>query len=244
MIKIESLKKTYYTGTVAVEALQGVSFHIKPGEFVAIMGPSGSGKSTVMNLLGLLDRPTSGTYILDNVEVSKLNENELAGTRNRKIGFVFQTFNLLPRLTALKNTELPMLYAGIKPAERREKALMALKKVGLTERMHHRPNEMSGGQNQRVAIARALVNNPSVLLADEPTGALDTRTGVEIMEIFQGLHREGATIVLVTHEPDIAKFAQRILRFRDGRLVSDEEVKNPLNASLALASFPKEVNDI
>lgn len=244
MIKIQELKKTYYTGAVAVEALGGISLHVKRGEFVAVMGPSGSGKSTFMNLLGLLDRPTFGAYVLDNVEVSSLNENELAKVRNQKIGFVFQTFNLLPKLSALKNVELPMLYAGVKPGERREKAITALKRVGLEERMHHRPNELSGGQNQRVAIARALVNNPSIILADEPTGALDTRTGVEIMEIFQGLHGEGVTIVLVTHEPEIARFSQRILRFRDGALVGDESVGNPTNASEVLTSLAKEVREL
>lgn len=231
MIEVTNLKKVYNTGAVAVEALKGITLAIKSGEFVAIMGPSGSGKSTLMNLLGLLDTPTDGSYRLDNCEVAGLGRNELAVLRNKKLGFVFQAFNLIPSLTALKNVELPMLYAGIKPAERRQKALAALERVGLAERCHHRPNELSGGQNQRVAIARAIVNNPAVLMADEPTGALDTHTGEEIMAIFQELHREGSTIVLVTHEPDIAQHAERILRFRDGLLTSDEVVANRVIAS-------------
>lgn len=230
MIKIHDFKKTYFTGRVSVEALRGVSFHVKPGDFTAIMGPSGSGKSTLMNLLGLLDRPTAGSYLLNDIETGTMNEKELARIRNQKIGFVFQTFNLLSRLTALKNVELPLIYGGISPGERRKRAMLALERVGLADRMHHFPNELSGGQNQRVAIARALVNRPAVILADEPTGALDTRTGEEIMEIFQELHREGATIVLVTHEGEIARHAQRILRFRDGLLVSDEGVEHPIDA--------------
>jgi len=233
MIRIIDGKKTYHTGAVSVEALRGISLHIKPNEFVAIMGPSGSGKSTLMNLLGLLDRFSGGSYLLDGMEVSGLGENELARMRNQKIGFVFQNFNLLPRLTALKNVELPLIYSGLKASERRERAVYALKQVGLENRMHHFPNELSGGQNQRVAIARALVNNPSIILADEPTGALDTRTGSEIMGIFQLLHREGATIVLVTHEHEIARHSGRILHFRDGLLVGNEPVGNPLDASLS-----------
>lgn len=235
MIKIQDLKKTYFTGRLSVEALRGITFHIRPGEFAAIMGPSGSGKSTLMNLLGLLDRPTAGSYILNGMETAGMNEKELARERNRKIGFVFQTFNLLSRLTAQKNVELPLIYGGISPGERRKRASLALERVGLADRTHHFPNELSGGQNQRVAIARALVNRPSVILADEPTGALDTRTGEEIMAIFQELHREGATIVLVTHEADIAKHAQRILRFRDGLLVSDDLVGNPVDARSVLS---------
>ncbi|SHK47551.1 ABC transporter ATP-binding protein [Desulforamulus aeronauticus] len=226
MIKVSNLRKVYSTGSVAVEALKGVTLTMHKGEFVAVMGPSGSGKSTFMNLLGLLDTPTSGNYWLEEREVSSLNKNELASLRNQKLGFVFQAFNLIPALTALKNVELPMLYAGVKPQERRQRALLALEKVGLGERLQHRPNELSGGQNQRVAIARAIVNRPSVIMADEPTGALDTKTGEEIMEIFEELHREGTTIVLVTHEPDIAKHAKRILRFKDGLLIRDEEVTN------------------
>ncbi len=226
MIKVSNLRKVYSTGTVAVEALKGVTLTMHRGEFVAVMGPSGSGKSTFMNLLGLLDTPTSGNYWLEEREVSSLNKNELASLRNQKLGFVFQAFNLIPALTALKNVELPMLYAGVKPQERRQRAMLALEKVGLGERLQHRPNELSGGQNQRVAIARAIVNRPSVIMADEPTGALDTKTGEEIMGIFEELHREGTTIVLVTHEPDIAKHAKRILRFKDGLLIRDEEVTN------------------
>ena len=226
MIKVSNLRKVYSTGTVAVEALKGVTLTMHRGEFVAVMGPSGSGKSTFMNLLGLLDTPTSGNYWLEEREVSSLNKNELASLRNQKLGFVFQAFNLIPALTALKNVELPMLYAGVKPQERRQRAMLALEKVGLGERLQHRPNELSGGQNQRVAIARAIVNRPSVIMADEPTGALETKTGEEIMGIFEELHREGTTIVLVTHEPDIAKHAKRILRFKDGLLIRDEEVTN------------------
>lgn len=224
MIKITNLTKVYNTGVVAVEALKGITLTIARGEFVAIMGPSGSGKSTLMNILGLLDTPTAGSYLLDGQEVSGLTPDELAALRNKKLGFVFQAFNLIANLSALKNVELPMLYAGIKPAERRQRAMAALERVGLKERSHHRPNELSGGQNQRVAIARAIVNKPSVIMADEPTGALDTNTSKEIMAIFQELHREGATIVLVTHEEEIARYAQRILRFRDGLLIGDERV--------------------
>ncbi|ATW23449.1 ABC transporter ATP-binding protein [Candidatus Formimonas warabiya] len=240
MIKIHDLRKTYFTGRVSVEALRGISFHVKSGEFAAIMGPSGSGKSTLMNLLGLLDRPTGGSYLLDNVETAGMNEKELAKVRNRKIGFVFQTFNLLPRLTAQKNVELPLIYGGVSSGNRAKKAALALERVGLSDRKHHYPNELSGGQNQRVAIARALVNHPAVILADEPTGALDTRTGEEIMAIFQELHREGATIVLVTHEADIARHAQRILRFRDGLLVHDEAVENPVQARTGTSDQPAE----
>ena len=231
MIKVNNLTKTYSTGAVSVDALKGISLAIGKGEFVAVMGPSGSGKSTLMNLLGLLDTATAGTYYLEGEEVSTLDKNQLAGLRNRKLGFVFQAFNLIPSLTALKNVELPMLYAGVKPSERRERAIGALQRVGLENRLQHRPNELSGGQNQRVAIARALVNSPAVLMADEPTGALDTRTGEEIMSIFQELHREGSTIVLVTHEPDIARYAQRILRFKDGQLIGDEPVENRMETS-------------
>lgn len=237
MIKVKDLEKTYYAGTIAVQALRGVSFEVNPGEFVAIMGASGSGKSTLMNLLGLLDTPTGGTYILDNTEVSALDESEYACVRNKKIGFVFQTFNLLPRLSAQKNVELPMLYAGIKPAERKERAVAALERLGLGERLHHLPSELSGGQNQRVAIARSLVNNPAILLADEPTGALDSRTSLEIMQIFQELNQTGVAIIMVTHEEDIAKHANRILRISDGNLIGNEIVEEPLIASQALCSL-------
>lgn len=231
MIKVSNLKKIYNTGAMAVEALKGITLSVEQGEFVAVMGPSGSGKSTFMNLLGLLDTATEGGYQLEGKEVSALDKNELAVIRNQKIGFVFQAFNLIPSLTALKNVELPMLYGGVNPEVRRKRAISALSRVGLGDRFHHRPNELSGGQNQRVAIARALVNNPAVIMADEPTGALDTRTGEEIMAIFQELHQEGATIILVTHEPDIAQHAQRILRFRDGLLQKDEMVVNRIISS-------------
>lgn len=234
MIKVNNLRKVYNTGSIAVEALKGVSLTIGKGEFVAVMGPSGSGKSTFMNLLGLLDSPTEGTYWLEERQVSSLDKNELAILRNQKLGFVFQAFNLIPSFTALKNVELPMLYAGIKPEERRQRAILALERVGLAERLQHRPSELSGGQNQRVAIARAIVNCPAVIMADEPTGALDTKTGDEIMGIFEELHREGTTIVLVTHEMDIARHAKRILRFKDGLLISDKEVTSPI-------AFAKEV---
>lgn len=241
MIRVKDLEKTYYTGTIAVQALRGVSFEVNQGEFVAIMGASGSGKSTLMNLLGLLDTPTGGTYILDDTEVSALDEREYARVRNQKIGFVFQTFNLLPKLSAQKNVELPMLYAGVKPAERKERAAAALECLGLDERSHHLPSELSGGQNQRVAIARALVNDPAILLADEPTGALDSRTSLEIMQIFQELNRTGVAIIMVTHEEHIARHANRILRISDGLLIGDEIVEEPNSASQALCSLESEV---
>lgn len=209
-------------GTEIIHALREVSLEIARGEYVAIMGPSGSGKSTLMNLLGCLDAPTSGRYFLNGTDVSEMDDNELAAVRNREIGFVFQTFNLLPRSTALRNVELPLIYAGINPEERRELAESALAHVGLTDRANHKPTEMSGGQRQRVAIARALVNKPSLLLADEPTGNLDSKTGAEIMALFDDLERKGNTILLVTHEEDIALHAKRILRIRDGRIASDE----------------------
>lgn len=230
MIKITNLSKTYSTGAFTVPALKGVSLEIAKGEFVAVTGASGSGKSTLMNLLGLLDRPSEGSYILDGTDVSNLNDNEYASLRNRKIGFVFQAFNLLPRLTALKNVELSMLYAGVKLEERRKRAIEGLTLLGLEERLHHYPNELSGGQNQRVAIARALANHPAIILADEPTGALDSQTGVEIMSIFQELNRQGTTIVLVTHEFNIAQHSRRILRMADGVLVADEQIIHPLDA--------------
>ncbi|HEX3014798.1 MAG TPA: ABC transporter ATP-binding protein [Desulfobacteria bacterium] len=224
MISLRDVSKTYTTGKISVAALKETSLDIFPGEFVAIMGPSGSGKSTLMNILGCLDKPSEGSFVLNGQEVSRMDNLQLARIRNRQIGFVFQTFNLLPRLTVLRNVELPMLYAGIPLAKRRQRALAALEKVGLAERVMHKPNEISGGQKQRAAIARALVNEPALILADEPTGNLDTHSGEEIMEIFQGLNQEGVTIVLVTHEPDIAEYAQRLVTFRDGVLVSDSPV--------------------
>ena len=230
IIKMEGIGKIYDTGKVQVEALKDVDLSIDKGEFVAVMGPSGSGKSTLMNILGCLDRATGGYYELDGVSISELDDAELANIRNRKIGFVFQSFNLLPKMNALQNVELPMVYAGAGKKERREKALEALDKVGLLDRIDHKPNELSGGQKQRVAIARALVNDPAIILADEPTGNLDTVSGEDIKAINQELNREGVTIVLVTHEHDIARHTKRIVRFRDGFLISDEKVENPIDA--------------
>lgn len=224
MIRIENAVKVYKTGDINLTALKGVNLHIAPGEFAAIMGPSGCGKSTMMNLLGCLDRMTSGRYILNNKDISKLTERELAGIRNTEIGFVFQSFNLLPRMTILENVELPMVYAGMSLRDRREKALEALSKVDLSDRIRHRPNEISGGQKQRVAIARAIVNKPSIILADEPTGNLDTKVTEEIMRIIQQLNNEGATILMVTHEADVAKYAKRIVRMKDGNITDDYPV--------------------
>lgn len=238
LIEIEKLTRTYLLGEVEVHALRGVSIEVSKGEFVAIMGASGSGKSTFMNILGCLDKPTKGNYILDNIEVGKLTRDELALIRNKKIGFVFQGFNLLSRTTALENVELPLFYSTVSNKERKEKSVEALKKVGLEERIYHYPNQLSGGQQQRVAIARALVNNPSIVLADEPTGNLDSRTSVEVMEIFQKLNDQGITIILVTHEPDIASFAKRHIVFRDGRIKSDKINVNPRNASEVIKTIP------
>ncbi len=221
MIETVDLWKTYVMGTEEIHALRGVSLQIDRGEYVAIMGPSGSGKSTLMNLIGCLDTPTKGSYLLNGKQVSQMNDNELARIRNEEIGFVFQTFNLLPRATALHNVELPLVYAGVSAKEREVRAKAALEKVELTQRMTHRPNELSGGQRQRVAIARALVNNPSILLADEPTGNLDSKTGAEIMGLFERLHKAGNTIVLVTHEADVAAFAYRAIHIRDGQVEND-----------------------
>lgn len=225
VICTEDLWKTYEMGSEQVHALRGVNVEIRKGEYAAIMGPSGSGKSTLMNLIGCLDSPSKGSYWLAGRLVSDLDDDELAYIRNKEIGFVFQTFNLLPRATALHNVELPMIYNGTPSEERQERARKALAQVELTERMMHKPNELSGGQRQRVAIARALVNNPSILLADEPTGNLDSQTGEEIMALFARLHREGNTIILVTHEPDIAQHAHRVIRLRDGKVEKDERIK-------------------
>lgn len=222
VIQAIDVKKEYVMGTQTVHALSGVSFEIMKNEYVAIMGPSGSGKSTMMNVIGCLDTPSSGSYILNGTNVNTLTDNELAAIRNKEIGFVFQTFNLLPRSTALANVELPLIYAGMKHSERRKRAIDVLERVGLADRMDHKPNELSGGQRQRVAVARALVNNPSILLADEPTGNLDSKTGIEIMQLFEELHAQGNTIILVTHEEDIAMNAHRIIRLRDGLLESDK----------------------
>jgi putative ABC transport system ATP-binding protein len=231
MIKLVNVRKVYRMGQTEVEALKDINIHIAAGELVAIMGPSGSGKSTLMNILGCLDRVTEGTYELDGRLVSDRDERDLAKVRNRHLGFVFQTFNLLPRMTALRNVEQPLLYAGVSGRERRQRAEAALQRVGLGDRMHHRPNELSGGQRQRVSIARALVNRPSIILADEPTGALDSRTGEEIMGLFQELHADGATVIVVTHEPDVAEHVNRIIRVRDGRIVSDQPVASPVRAA-------------
>lgn len=232
VIEVRNLRKDYIMGEMVVHALRGVDVTIYEGEFVAIMGPSGSGKSTFMNVLGCLDRPTAGEYFLDGKEVSRMGDNQLAEVRNRYIGFVFQNYNLLPRTSALKNVELPLMYAGVR--NRTELAKEALEKVGLGQRIHHKPNELSGGQQQRVAIARAIVTDPVMILGDEPTGNLDSKTSEEIMALFQDLNRAGKTVVIVTHEEDIARHCKRILRFRDGELVADEKIENPIDARAAI----------
>ncbi len=223
IIRLEDIFKIYRVGNQEVRALDGVSLSVFRNEYVAIMGPSGSGKSTLMNILGCLDSPDSGRYILNGTDVSEMDDGELADVRNREIGFVFQSFNLLPRYNALENVALPMVYAGVPAGERREKAAEALRSVGLDDRMDHRPNELSGGQRQRVALARALINSPSIILADEPTGNLDTHTSIEIMRLFDQIYRNGNTVIVVTHEEDIAAYAHRVIRLRDGRIESDTE---------------------
>jgi putative ABC transport system ATP-binding protein len=224
LIVVQNLMKIYKMGGIEVHALRGIDLNIEKGEFVAVMGPSGSGKSSLMDILGCLSKPTSGSYKLDDEEVGKLSENRLAAIRNRKIGFIFQAYNLLPRTTALRNVELPLIYARAPRRERRQRALAALEVVGLSDRIHHRPNEMSGGQQQRVAIARALVNEPSIFFADEPTGNLDTKSSAEVMKVFQQLSDAGNTILMVTHETDIAAYSRRIIRLRDGLIESDKRV--------------------
>ncbi len=231
IIELKSINKSYFMARMELKVLRDISLEINKNEYVALMGPSGSGKSTLMNVLGCLDSPTSGNYILNNKDVSKMPDDELAEVRNKEIGFVFQQFNLLPRLTAAENVALPLIYNGTSRKERTELALEMLDKVGLSDRSHHKPNELSGGQNQRVAIARALVNNPSIILADEPTGNLDSKTSIEIMEIFDKIHRDGNTLILVTHEEDIAAHGQRIIRLKDGVIESDHKNEKSLVGS-------------
>jgi putative ABC transport system ATP-binding protein len=239
VIELKNIHKVYQTGDIEFHALRGISLTVREGEFVAIMGTSGSGKSTMMNIIGCLDRPTEGSYVLDNMDVSALSKDERADIRNLKIGFVFQGFNLLSRTSALENVELPMLYAGIDAETRYRKAMEALSAVGLKGREQNHPNQLSGGQQQRVAVARSLVNDPTLILADEPTGNLDSRTSVEVMEIFQRLNRErGITLILVTHEPDIAQYASRVVVFKDGKIRKDYEVENPRDASEEIKNLP------
>ena len=237
IIELSNIKKEYKIGTEEIHALSGVSLNIYKNEYVALMGPSGSGKSTLMNMLGCLDSPTSGEYILNNLAVAKMTDNELAEVRNKQIGFVFQTFNLLPRSSTLENVMLPLIYAGIEKSKRIEMAKNVLEQVGLGNRMTHKPNELSGGQRQRVAIARALVNNPAIILADEPTGNLDSKTSVEIMGLFEEIHKNGNTIILVTHEEDIAMHAHRIVRLKDGIVESDTENKNITSFATRMQNF-------
>jgi putative ABC transport system ATP-binding protein len=239
VIRIDRVSKIYHTGDILVHALRGLSLSIRHGEFVAIMGPSGSGKSTLMNMIGCLDRPTKGKYFLEGVDVSTMGKAQLADIRNKRVGFVFQSFNLVSRTSALENVELPLLYAGVSSGERKRRAREALAIVGLSERERNMPNQLSGGQQQRVALARALVNNPSIILADEPTGALDTRTSVEVMEIFQRLNRERKlTVIIVTHEADISLYAERVILVRDGRIALDEQVRNRWDAAKVLQDLP------
>ena len=246
LIKTSNLSRNYYLGDNVVMALKDVSMTINKGEFLAIMGPSGSGKSTVMNLIGCLDTPTSGQFFFDNFDVANLSADELAEIRNERIGFVFQSFNLLARTSALENVQLPMMYSGADRIKRKEAAEQVLRQVGLADRMDHQPSQLSGGQQQRVAVARALVNNPSLILADEPTGALDTKTGIEIMALFQQLNSSGITIIIITHEYDVAQFANRILRFKDGEIVDEEINAERIDAEALLKDYgstqPKEVN--
>jgi len=230
IIRLEHLYKSYFLGKEEIPVLKDINLKVQKNEYVALMGPSGSGKSTLMNILGCLDQPTRGRYFLNDIDVSTMNDNELAHIRNKFIGFVFQTFHLLPRNTALENVEMPLIYAGLPKKERTEKARIALEKVGLADRMHHKPNELSGGQRQRVAIARALVNQPSLILADEPTGNLDSKTSIEIMNLLEQIYQQGNTIVLVTHEEDISKYARRIIRLKDGQIYADETVHQEINS--------------